>query len=386
MSQQTRAPHDRVEEFKCRWSFGAKEDDLYFVAGVDEAGRGPLAGPVVMAACMVPPDYTIPNAPDDPTPVEIADSKSLTHEQRERAFHYLTNDVRVKYSIRIISHDEIDSLNILQATMKGMAMAVAGLDPQPKCVLIDGPHVPKQLLARVGQPDVEGNPALLAAKAVVGGDQREFVIAAASILAKVTRDHIMEELDKEYPGYGFAQHKGYGVPEHLEKIRQLGPCPIHRKSFNPVKTMLGWVRPKTDASAPIKRTVPTVRRTAGSKGRSEASTSSSSPEAINFNSVPGEEEKHISIFEDVGTSVTAVPLRRRGRPRKTNPESEPSAAQIESSESQLPSDDSTEVTLGRRRTRSTRGGMKASDNTDGDESVTADDGATSKRKGRKRAQ
>ena len=187
------------------------------VAGVDEAGRGPLAGPVVAAACILPADVVLPG---------VNDSKKLDEQQREALFAKLTGDPRVSYAVSVTDHRKIDEVNILQATMLSMAEAVKKLSPQPEGVLVDGNRIP---------PAIDAG---YKAQAIIQGDGKEYCIAAASILAKVTRDRIMVELSKQYPAYGFEEHKGYGVPAHVAAIFKHGPSPVHRKTFNPVKSML----------------------------------------------------------------------------------------------------------------------------------------------------
>lgn len=179
------------------------------IAGVDEAGRGPLAGPVVAAACIFPPNLY---------PESLNDSKQLTPEQRETLFAFLSP--RVEHAIAIIDVAEIDRLNIFHATMQAMRKAIEPLEPD--YVLIDGNRMPATT------PPGE---------ALVKGDARSLSIAAASIFAKVTRDRLMVEHARRYPQYGFEQHKGYGTPEHLAALAQWGPCPLHRRSFEPVKSM-----------------------------------------------------------------------------------------------------------------------------------------------------
>jgi len=179
-------------------------------AGVDEAGRGPLAGPVVAAAVLL--------APDDPVP-GLADSKVLPAATRQR----LAETIRVRaraWAIIAVEAAEIDRLNILQATLAAMARAVAALDPAPERVRIDGDRCPELALP---------------ATAVVGGDGRETAIAAASILAKDYRDAWMCDQARHYPGYGFERHKGYATAAHREALARLGPCALHRRSFAPVR-------------------------------------------------------------------------------------------------------------------------------------------------------
>jgi ribonuclease HII len=181
------------------------------VAGIDEAGRGPLAGPVVAAAVLLPNEFTHD---------VLTDSKKLTARQRERIYDELTGDSGIQWALAVVEPEEIDQLNILRATHEAMRRAVVALAAAPDHVLIDGLPV---------RPFPFGQTAL------VGGDGLSFSIAAASVLAKVSRDRIMVEMDVRHPGYHFAQHKGYGTAGHLAKLRTHGPCPIHRRSFLPVR-------------------------------------------------------------------------------------------------------------------------------------------------------
>jgi ribonuclease HII len=194
----------------------AHEDDLRarglrFVAGIDEAGRGPLAGPVVAAAVILPLGF----AHDT-----LNDSKQLTPRQREEIYVELTAHTEVRWAHAIVDVEEIDRINILRATHEAMRRAVALLTPAAEHVLIDG--LP-----------VRGFP--LPQTALVGGDGLSFSIAAASVIAKVTRDRLMMAMDALHPGYDFAQHKGYGTPQHLAALKKNGPCPIHRRTFLPVQ-------------------------------------------------------------------------------------------------------------------------------------------------------
>lgn len=179
------------------------------VCGVDEAGRGPLAGPVVAAAVV----FHKPRAPQG-----INDSKLVPAELREALYDAISASAAV--GIGVASVEEIDRINILQATFLAMRRAVAALPSLPRHVLIDGNQAPD-----LGCP----------ATAIVRGDGLSLSIAAASIIAKVTRDRIMRDLDLPHPGYGFARHKGYGTPAHLQAIARLGPCPMHRRSFAPFR-------------------------------------------------------------------------------------------------------------------------------------------------------
>lgn len=184
------------------------------IAGIDEAGRGPLAGPVVVAAVVLDPARPIAG---------LGDSKALSARTRE-ALAPQIRERALAWSVIVVEAEEIDRINIFQATMAGMRRAAQALRPAPSRVLIDGNKVPAEL----GFP----------AQAIVKGDAKEACIGAASILAKTTRDSLMLALDERYPGYGFAQHYGYPTPEHLQRLRALGPCAIHRRSYAPVRECL----------------------------------------------------------------------------------------------------------------------------------------------------
>lgn len=185
------------------------------LAGVDEAGRGPLAGPVVAAAVVLPPEPLIEG---------IDDSKKLTPKGRQvLALEILGRAQAV--GVGLIDADQIDRLNILRATEQAWYFALCGLCLEPALILIDGPRAPGRV------PD---NCRKSCLRPVVGGDAKSYSIAAASIIAKCVRDAIMREYDSGHPGYGFARHKGYGTREHMENLSKLGPCPIHRRSFAPV--------------------------------------------------------------------------------------------------------------------------------------------------------
>jgi ribonuclease HII len=184
------------------------------VAGVDEAGRGPLAGPLTVAAVILDPLRPIAG---------LNDSKKLSEKKREALYPQIIERA-LAYCIVVVPPEEIDQLNIFQATMTGMSRAVAGLAPTAHTALIDGNKLPKDLPCP-GQ-------------AIVGGDALEPAISAASILAKVTRDRLMVEMEQTHPGYGFAIHKGYPTPAHLSALKLLGPCVQHRRSFAPVKQLL----------------------------------------------------------------------------------------------------------------------------------------------------
>ena len=188
------------------------------IAGVDEAGRGPLAGPVAVAAVILDPARRI-NGIDDSKALTAPRRALLDARIRERA---------VAWCVVLIDVPTIDRLNIFQATMHGMVQAVLGLAHAPQEVLVDGNHLPKALPCR--------------GRAIVGGDALEPAISAASILAKVTRDRLMVALDAVHPGYGFAVHKGYPTPAHLAALQRLGPCAQHRRSFAPVRLLLDQAR------------------------------------------------------------------------------------------------------------------------------------------------
>ena len=196
------ASEDRIDSRNGRW-----------IAGVDEVGRGPLAGGVVAAAVILDPATPIPG---------LNDSKKLSDKQRQELV-MLIKEHALALSIGRSSVEEIDSLNILQASLLAMQRAVEALPRRPQLVYVDGNHLPNWRFQ---------------AKAIVRGDAKIPTIAAASILAKVTRDCEMEALDSLYPGYGLAKHKGYPTKQHLEALAKLGPSPIHRKSFAPVSALL----------------------------------------------------------------------------------------------------------------------------------------------------
>ena len=206
---------DRFEFERVLWSRG-----LTNVAGVDEAGRGPLAGPVVAAAVIFPSAWS--GTGIDERLRDLNDSKQLSGPQREEFFALLTSNPQIHFAIATVDAETIDCINILQATHRAMNAALAQLRPQPDHVLVDGRPVNSMILPHT---------------AIVKGDARSYSIAAASVLAKVTRDRLMLAFDAEFPGYGFAEHKGYGTPQHLAAIAEHGPCPIHRRSFAPFRTM-----------------------------------------------------------------------------------------------------------------------------------------------------
>jgi ribonuclease HII len=201
-----------------RYEIELVERGLTRIAGVDEAGRGPLAGPVFAAAVIFPVDWMRHRLP---APLlEVNDSKQLSPETREKLFAELTARPEIHYAVARVDAPMIDEINILHATHRAMNLALAQLLPPPEHALVDGLPVKSMAWPHT---------------AIVSGDALSYSIAAASILAKVSRDRCMLELDRVYPGYGFAQHKGYGTALHLAAIKTLGACPIHRRSFSPVR-------------------------------------------------------------------------------------------------------------------------------------------------------
>lgn len=184
-----------------------------YIAGVDEAGRGPLAGPVVAAAVMLPEDFQL---------IGLTDSKQLTEEQRQMFFEKIKREA-ISYHIAIINNDEIDQINIYEATKKAMTNALLNLNPYPDHALIDAVNLDSLPFSH---------------QSIIKGDEHSISIAAASVLAKVTRDELMKEIDQKHPGYGFKTNMGYGTKEHLLKIEQYGITKYHRTSFAPVKRFI----------------------------------------------------------------------------------------------------------------------------------------------------
>ena len=199
----------RLEAMK---EFEREYDGCSLICGVDEAGRGPLAGPVAAGAVILPKDCTI---------LYLNDSKKLSEKRRAELFWEI-REKAVSYSVGIVGPERIDEINILQATYEAMRQAVSGLGVVPDLLLNDAVTIPELAIPQVP---------------IIKGDAKSVSIAAASILAKVTRDHLMEEYDRQFPQYGFAKHKGYGTAAHVAAIREFGPCPIHRRSF--LKNILG---------------------------------------------------------------------------------------------------------------------------------------------------
>lgn len=196
-----------------RFEEEARAEGYQLIAGVDEAGRGPLAGPVTAAACIIPSGRFF---------LKIDDSKKLNVQLREELYAEITQDPQIIYGVGIIDNLIIDAINIYHATAQAMRQAVEKLAVKPDLLLVDGMKLD----------------CTVPAKKVIGGDESTQCIMAAAILAKVTRDRIMLEYDKQFPEYGFKNHKGYGTKEHQEALQKHGPTPIHRRSFGPVKVMV----------------------------------------------------------------------------------------------------------------------------------------------------
>jgi len=186
------------------------------IAGIDEVGRGPLAGPVMAAAVILPRNI------DAPWLTLVRDSKQLSPARRELLFHHI-HEVAISIGVGLVDSEVIDGQGIAKATRLAMKLAVEQLKPPPESLLIDYMSLPEVKLPQ---------------KRITKGDSLCFSIACASIIAKVTRDHLMIELDRTYPGYRLAQHKGYGTREHFACLRRLGPSPIHRRSFKPVRDLI----------------------------------------------------------------------------------------------------------------------------------------------------
>lgn len=183
------------------------EKNLQYICGIDEAGRGPLAGPVVVGAVVLPKDSFIEG---------VNDSKKISEKKREMLYEKITSEA-ISYSVGIVDQKTIDEINILNATKLGVKLALEGLKVKPEIIMVDA----------LNNMDTLGIPYI----SVIKGDAKNYCIAAASIIAKVTRDRIMREWDEVYPQYGFAKHKGYGTSEHIKAIKEDGPCILHRKSF-----------------------------------------------------------------------------------------------------------------------------------------------------------
>lgn len=195
-----------LERLSLMREFERQYEDYAFICGIDEAGRGPLAGPVATGAAILPKDCQI---------LYLNDSKKLSESRREELFLEI-KEKAVAWSVGIVGPERIDEINILQATYEAMRQAISKLDPVPQVLLNDAVTIPGVAIPQVP---------------IIKGDAKSVSIAVASILAKVTRDHMMEEYDKDYPEYGFAKHKGYGTPAHITALKEFGPTPIHRRTF-----------------------------------------------------------------------------------------------------------------------------------------------------------
>ncbi len=198
---------ERLTKLKEIENYIHNEEKIKYVCGIDEAGRGPLAGPVVVASVIMPQDSMIEG---------VNDSKKVSEKKREKLFDQIKQEA-ISYGIGIAWQDEIDEINILQATKKSLTRALEQMDVKPNLILVDA----LRDINTLGIPY----------RSVIKGDAKIYSISAASILAKVTRDRIMRQMDEVYPQYEFAKHKGYGTAKHMEAIREYGLCPIHRKSF-----------------------------------------------------------------------------------------------------------------------------------------------------------
>ncbi len=197
------AEQERLEKMK---EYEYVYEDHVLVCGIDEVGRGPLAGPVVAGAVILPRDCQI---------LYLNDSKKLSEKKREALFLEI-KEKAVAYAVGVIGAEKVDEINILQATYEAMRLAVSKLGTQPQVLLNDAVTIPGLTMEQVP---------------IIKGDAKSVSIAAASVLAKVTRDHMMEEYDTLFPQYGFAKHKGYGTAAHISALKEYGPCPIHRRSF-----------------------------------------------------------------------------------------------------------------------------------------------------------
>jgi ribonuclease HII len=195
-----------------------RKEGYSLIAGIDEVGRGALMGPVMAAAVIMPENVK------GKWKTRVRDSKMLTPANREYLYDFICQ-AAITFGVGSSSNDEIDSVGIAKATRLAMVRAVRQLDPQPQFLLIDYVKLVESYLPQKG---------------IVHGDRLIFSIACASIIAKVTRDKLVTEMDDDYPGYNFAAHKGYGTEEHLACLQQKGPCPLHRRSFFPVSEMIGW--------------------------------------------------------------------------------------------------------------------------------------------------
>ncbi len=207
--EKLQAEQERLEKMK---EFERQYEDHILVCGIDEAGRGPLAGPVVAGAVILPRACEI---------LFLNDSKKLSEKRREALFEEIQEKASA-FAVGVVGADQIDEINILQATYEAMRLAIGELGAEPEVFLNDAVTIPGITASQVP---------------IVKGDSKSVSIAAASIMAKVTRDHMMEEYEKLFPEYGFAKHKGYGTAAHIHALKEFGPCPIHRRSF--IKNFVG---------------------------------------------------------------------------------------------------------------------------------------------------
>lgn len=203
----------RIEALK-KYEYMAYEQGFQYIAGVDEVGRGPLAGPVAAAAVILPRDFCLSG---------VNDSKALSEKKRQSLVGQIKQEA-LAWSVAVLSPEYIDRENILNATREAMRMAIKALRPVPDYLLIDAVKIPDIKIKQLP---------------IIKGDALSISIACASIIAKVERDEMMKNYDTLYPNYGFARHKGYATREHILALQQYGPCPIHRKSFEPIKSSLG---------------------------------------------------------------------------------------------------------------------------------------------------
>ncbi|WP_287387064.1 ribonuclease HII [Lachnospira sp.] len=197
---------EEMARVEAMFEYEKQHPDCEYIAGIDEVGRGPLAGPVVTCCIIMPKDVRIPY---------VNDSKKVTKKRREMLYDIIMEKA-IAVSIGINDEKRIDEINILQATYEAMRKAINNLEVKPDILLNDAVNIPE-----IDIPQIP----------IIKGDAKSFTIACASIIAKVTRDRMMEEYDKKYPGYGFAKNMGYGTKEHTDALRKLGPCEIHRRTF-----------------------------------------------------------------------------------------------------------------------------------------------------------
>jgi ribonuclease HII len=227
---------NRLSHEREHWQKG-----LSFIAGVDEAGCGPLAGPVTAAAVIFPRAWLESGLPWKFR--GLNDSKQLDHDQREKFFDLITTHTEVRHAIATVDVEMIDRINIRQAAWRAMNLALDQLEPRAEHVLVDGLRIKWLTYPQT---------------ALVEGDARSYSIAAASVLAKVTRDRLMADYDRQFPGYGFGEHKGYATPQHYAAIEKLGPCAIHRRSFAPFRLVATPMELFTEAGSSL----PTVTASA----------------------------------------------------------------------------------------------------------------------------